>query len=618
MASPLLRGRARILSRWSDDKPVDDDGRLDDVDGHDRDDGEDVPLFSDHMDTTARGPWGVRAWCARVRNRAGNHLGVMAVWLSVAAAAYWMATLVPGLAVFALTVEIDDRPGGGPYTTKALLSIARAAAMPVGFAVALYGPVRRAAVDGWRRPVSLIVLPLVYSIVPNAAFAMGADTMTGVAVQLAARFAGTAVISLAFCAYLAYAQGRRASDVAMPVATLAILLAPAVSRPLSTGVANLLGAIGDGSDSDGHLWMPLAVSALCVPATLVAASCLAVTPLPSRADVRARSATPDAVHTAPVSSSTDGGEADGSADAVLLDARALASAVNGAWFRRHWAVVAGLAVSNAALQGLGAVRDVFTADLVGPDAPWWHSVVADAPACVAACLFYMPLLWVTNNRRAFAAIGIVGVVAALVLVATGAASLAGWLSPLAFLVVGGVGHFFALVPFSGGGIVFERLMGASHMPVDPLLLNVACQVPAYVAGLGVLLLAPAATHPAAFFDWTAVLCGGLLTVSCAWTLVAAFCVLPSPVASASALVGTSYTILIDRGDDDDSDDENGDDDGDDDDGGGGEKNSRAPSPMGASSPGPLHGRASAASGDIVLWNRGVDYAQPSHADVIVL
>ncbi|BCU03017.1 hypothetical protein [Pandoravirus japonicus] len=525
MASPLLRGRARILSRWPDDNDRHTDGgdRPCAVDDRGGGDDESVPFFSD--DAAARRP---RAWCARARDRAGNHLGVMATWLSAAAAAYWMAALVPGLAVFALTVEIDDRPGGGPYTTKALLSIARAAAMPVGFAVALYGPVRRAAVDGWRRPASLFVLPLVYGIVPNAAFAMGADTVAGVAVQLAARFAGTAVISLAFCAYLAYAQGRRASDVAMPVATLAILLAPAVSRPLSTGVADLLAGIGDGSDSDGHLWMPLAVSALCVVPTLTAALALALTPPPSRADVRARSAAaaPTAAFKAPTADIGAGHE--GSVSTVALDAKVLAGAVNGAWFRRHWAVITGLAVSNAALQGLGAVRDVFTADLVGADAPWWHSVVADAPACVVACLCYVPLLWVGDNRRAFVAIGAVGVLAALLLAASGAASLAGWLSPLVFLVVGGVGHFFALVPFSGGGIVFERLMGAARMPVDPLLVNVACQVPAYVAGLGVLLLAPAATHPAAFFGWTAVLCGGLLVVSCAWTLVAAFCVLPPP------------------------------------------------------------------------------------------
>ncbi|AVK75505.1 hypothetical protein pqer_cds_1083 [Pandoravirus quercus] len=528
MTSPLLRGRARILSRWSSDEHMNNGDQTNDVDDpnshddHDDKDDENVPFFSDD-DTMARGPWGVRAWCARTRNKAGNHLGIMAAWLSAAAAAYWMAALVPGLAVFALTVEIDDRPGGGPYTTKALLSIARAAAMPVGFAAALYGPLRRAAVDGWRRPVSLFALPLVYSIVPNAAFAMGADTTTGVAVQLAARFAGTAVISLAFCAYLAYAQGRRASNVAMPVATLAILLAPAVSRPLSTGIADLLAGVGDGSDSDGHLWMPLAVSALCVVPTLVAALALALTPPPNQADVHARS-TAASTSRPPCKDNGD------DATRILLDAKALANTVNSAWFRRHWAVIVGLAVSNAALQGLGAVRDVFTADLVGPDAPWWHSVVADAPACVAACLCYVPLLWVKDNRRAFTAIGVVGVVAAAVLVATGATSLMGWLSPLAFLVVGGVGHFFALVPFSGGGIVFERLMGASHMPVDPLLVNVVCQVPAYVAGLGVLLLAPAATHPAAFFDWTAVLCGGLLVASCAWTLVAAFCVLPSRLA----------------------------------------------------------------------------------------
>jgi hypothetical protein len=500
MSSTLLRTRARILSH-SDSS----------------DDAESAPLFIDDQSPqpslssmhTIAGRWRWLWWCSLVHKRAGDNLAVMILWLSMAAAAYWMSALVPGLAVFALTLEINDRPGGGPYTTKALLSIARAAAMPVGFGAALVGPLRRAAVDGWRRPLSLMALPLVYGIVPNVAFALGTDSAVAIGVQLAARFAGTAVISLAFCAYLACVQGRRASDVIMPIATLSILLAPAVSRPLSAAVADWLAEVGDGSDSDGHLWMPAAVSALCIVPTLVAALALASAPLPNATDVDARAPTD-------LARGTDGEEQ-----------ATLPAGANGAWFRRHWAIIVGLALSSAALQGLGAVRDVFTADLVGPDAPWWHSVLADAPACAVACLFYVPLLWVDDNRRAFGIVGVVGALSAVVLAGAGVASLAGWISPLAFLVVGGVGHFFALVPFSGGGIVFERLMGASGMPVDTLLVNVACQVPAYVAGLGVLLLAPAATHPTAFFGWTSVLCGGLLCVSCLWTLVAAFCMLPS-------------------------------------------------------------------------------------------
>ncbi|AVK76497.1 hypothetical protein pneo_cds_890 [Pandoravirus neocaledonia] len=504
----LLRERSRIVTRWDEEEEALDEALKGEPS---------LPVFfSDDLTPAGR--------CGRVRHAAGQRLSVMVAWLSAAAATYWMAALVPGLAVFALTVEIDDRPGGGPYTTKALLSIARAAAMPLGFAAALYGPLRRLATGGWRRPVALALLPLIYGAVPNAAFALGAvGGIGGLALQLVGRFAGSAVISLAFCAYLACAQGRRASDVAMPVATLAILLAPAASRPLSLYVADWLGGVGDTSDNDGHLWMPLAVSVLCAVPTLAAAAALTAMPPPNQADVRARSAHVGAR------------ERDDSTGAQVLlyrapgsavDIKAMSTGADRAWFHRHWSLVLGLAVSNAALQGLGAVRDVFTADLVGADAPWWHSVVADAPACVAACLCYVPLIWLRDNRRAFVVIGGVGLVAATVILLTGVASAAGWLSPLVFLVSGGVGHFFALVPFSGGGIVFERLIGASHMAVDPLLVNVACQVPAYVAALGVLLLAPAAAHPAAFFEWTAVLCGGVLVVSCVWTVAAALWLLP--------------------------------------------------------------------------------------------
>nr|UDO47023.1 hypothetical protein [Pandoravirus massiliensis] len=517
MSTSLLRERSRIVTRWDEEEDALDEAL--------RDEPSTPVFFSDDITPTGR--------CGRMRHAAGQRLAVMVAWLSAAAATYWMAALVPGLAVFALTVEIDDRPGGGPYTTKALLSIARAAAMPVGFAAALYGPLRRLATGGWRRPVALAVLPLVYGVVPNAAFALGAvGGFGGLALQLGGRFVGSALISLAFCAYLACAQGRRASDVAMPVATLAILLAPAVSRPLSMYVAEWLGSVGDASDNDGHLWMPMAVSVVCAAPTLAAAAALTAMPPPNQADVRARSA-----HTGVCERDSDGthGVLVYRAPGGAVDVEAMSAGADRAWFRRHWSLVLGLAVSNAALQGLGAVRDVFTADLVGASAPWWHSVVADAPACVVACLCYVPLIWVKDNRRAFVAIGGVCLVAAVVVLLTGAASAAGWLSPLVFLVSGGVGHFFALVPFSGGGIVFERLIGASHMAVDPLLVNVACQVPAYAAALGVLLLAPAAAHPAAFFEWTAVLCGGVLLASCAWTVAAAFWLLPlAPPADSDA------------------------------------------------------------------------------------
>lgn len=542
MSAGLLRERSRIVTRWDEEEDALDEALKGEPS---------LPVFFSDDGITSAGR------CGRARHAAGQRLSVMVAWLSTAAATYWMAALVPGLAVFALTVEIDDRPGGGPYTTKALLSIARAAAMPVGFAAALYGPLRRIATQSWRRPVALALLPLVYGAVPNAAFALGAvGGVGGLALQLVGRFLGSAVISLAFCAYLACAQGRRASDVAMPVATLAILLAPAVSRPLSMYVADWLGSIDDTSDNDGHLWMPLAVSVLCAAPTLAAAAALTVMPPPNQADVRARSAHVGA-HERDDSMGAQGVllyRAPGGA----VDVAAMSTGADRAWFRRHWSLVAGLAVSNAALQGLGAVRDVFTADLVGADAPWWHSVVADAPACVAACLCYVPLIWLKDNRRAFIVIGGVGLVAAVVVLSTGAASAAGWLSPLAFLVTGGVGHFFALVPFSGGGIVFERLMGASHMAVDPLLVNVVCQVPAYVAALGVLLLAPAAAHPAAFFEWTAVLCGGVLVASCVWTVVAAVCLLPLAAPALEDDVApllSSFESVRGQGDDDDDDDD---------------------------------------------------------------
>lgn len=408
--------------------------------------------------------------------------------MSAAAALYWIAMLVPSLAIFSLTHEIGNRPGDGPYTVKALLSIARGAAFPVGFIITLSGPVRRAVTaTAWRRAAALAVLPLLYSVMPNLAFALARHDVPAL---LTARFLGTMVISAAFCAYLACVQGRRASDITMPIVTLAMLLCPAISRPLAHEVAHYLGP-------DMLEWMPAAVSALCAIPVIVGAGLLIAAPARTEADARARSPRPPSSRTA-----------------------------DRAWLARNWPALLGLALSNTALQGMGAVRDVFTADLLGENAPWWHSLLADVPACVGACLLYMPLLVVNDNRRVFLGINAVGIAAAVVVVSSGVLLLGGMLSPLLFMVMSGVGYFVALVPFSGGGIVFERLVASTRTPVDAVLVNVVCQIPAYIGGLGVLLMAPVASHAHAFFGWTSLVGGGVLIATFAWTLCMGHVVLP--------------------------------------------------------------------------------------------
>jgi len=423
------------------------------------------------------------------RKWASERVGAVAAWMSLAASLYWAAMLVPSLAVFALTSEIANHPGDGPYTVKALLSIARGAAFPAGFLITLWAPARRAVTGSpWRRLLALALLPLMYSAMPNAAFGL---VRHEVPFLLGARFVGTLAISAAFCAYLACVQGRRASDITMPVVTLAMLLSPAISRPFAHNMALVLG--------DAHIdWMPLSVSVLCLAPVMLAACALVAAPPPTDADAAARLPRPPSTR-----------------------------AADRAWLARYWAPLSGLALCNTALQAMGAVRDAFTADLLGEDAPWWHSVLADAPACVGACLAYMLLLGVNNNRNVFLSINAAGVVCGTVVALSGAALLWGAVSPLAFLIVSGVGYFAALVPFSGGGIVFERLVASTRTPVDGVLVNIVCQVPAYAGALGVLFAVPAMPRAESFFAWTSLVGGGALAASFAWALLAGHLTLPS-------------------------------------------------------------------------------------------
>ncbi|AVK76573.1 hypothetical protein pneo_cds_966 [Pandoravirus neocaledonia] len=492
---------------------------------------ETTPLLSPHMDRNAASlassspiatadaydrvvgqPHGrVRAWMH-------DRVWAVATWMTIAAGIYWVATLVPTYAVFTLTDAIADRPGDGPYTTKALMSIARGVAMPLGFASTLSGSVRRAVVGGWRRPMGLVVYSLLFTWVPNVLFAVDSAF-----VRVASRFVGSLFFSWAFCAYIDYAQGRRASDVIMPIATACMLLAAPLSRALSPLIGrHLLGlslsqraqgdadrsasldftvytgtlSQGKANDDDTYRWLPLTVSLVLLVPTLLGAVALGASPPPSVADQKAR------MRRTPVSAAADR-----------------------AWLRKHWAPLAGMSACNAVLQSVRVVRDVFAADLLGGDAPWWHWIIADVPACLGACLFYAPFGLIAGHRRAFMAVTAIGLVAAGLMGAAGLLGLAGAVAPLPFLIVSGLGYFVAVVPFAGGGVVFERLIAASRMPIDSMLVNVVCQLPAYAASLAIVVATPLARDMGAYFNWTALAGGAVLVAAYTWTLLSGWRVL---------------------------------------------------------------------------------------------
>nr|UDO46919.1 hypothetical protein [Pandoravirus massiliensis] len=468
------------------------------------------PPLLDALDASDHTTGRLAGWRAWMHDR----VWAVAAWMTIAAGLYWLATLVPTYAVFTLTDAIADRPGDGPYTTKALMSIARGVAMPLGFASTLSGPIRRAVVGGWRRPVGLVVYSLLFTGVPNVLFAIDSAF-----VRVVSRFVGSLFFSWAFCAYIDCAQGRRASDVIMPIATACMLLAAPLSRAFSPLVGrHLLGlssgddggaAVADadaipqghfvhegGNDGDAYRWLPFMVSLVLVVPTVLGALALGASPPPSAADQRAR------MRRTPVSATADR-----------------------AWLRKHWTPLAGMSACNAVLQSVRVVRDVFAADLLGGDAPWWHWIVADVPACLGACLFYAPFGLVAGHRRAFMTVTAIGLVAAGLMCAAGFLGLTGAVAPLPFLIISGLGYFVAVVPFAGGGVVFERLIAASRMPIDSMLVNVVCQLPAYAASLAIVVATPLARDMGAYFNWTALSGGVVLVAAYAWTLASGWRVL---------------------------------------------------------------------------------------------
>lgn len=416
----------------------------------------------------------------------------LAARIVAAASVYWLATLVGNYAVFALTDAIAHRPGGGAYTSKTIMSLARGVAMPIGFALVLLAPVRRMASsrDGWTRPATLLGAGLAVAVLPNAGFALApADD---VVIGCATRFVGSACFSLAFCAYVSYVQGRRASDVIMTTVTVCMMLSAPVSRVVAPLAQRWLGA-------DDHA-MPIVVGLVVAPLVAIGAASLCTAPGPDDADRSAR-----------------------------MPRHGTAPGSNRRWLARHWPLLASLALNNMVNQAVRVVRDIFAADLLGADAPWWHWMIADVPMCLVASGAYALLGRVvpeTGHRRMLTVIHGAGAVSGAIVAVAGWMGAWGLVGPLPFLVLSGVGYFVAVVPFAGGGLVFERLIAASREPMDAVLLNAISQCVGYVGSLGVLLLAPLAADVGAYFYWSCLVGGGVLVASYACALVAIPLILP--------------------------------------------------------------------------------------------
>lgn len=410
----------------------------------------------------------------------------LAARIIAAASAYWLATLVGNYAVFVLTDALADHPGGGAYTTKAVMSLVRGVGMPFGFALALVAPVRRFAskAGGWSRPATLVGAGLTIAVVPNAGFTLAPEA--DVLVSCAARFVGSACFSLAFCSYVSYVQGRRVSDTIMTSVTVCMMLSAPVSRVVAPLVERWL-------HTDDRT-MPIAVGFVVAPVLLAGAAGLCTVPEPDAADRAAR-----------------------------MPRHETTARSNRRWLARHWPLLAGLAVNNMVNQGVRAVRDLFAADLLGADAPWWHWVIADVPMCLVASGAYAMVARAmpeTAHRRMVALVHAVGAASGALLAVAGWMGVAGLVGPLPFLVLSGVGYFVAVVPFAGGGLVFERLIAASREPMDAVLLNVISQCVGYVGSLGVLLLAPAAADVGAYFYWSCLIGGVALAASYVCALLA--------------------------------------------------------------------------------------------------
>jgi len=158
-------------------------------------------------------------------------------------------------------------------------------------------------------------------------------------------------------------------------------------------------------------------------------------------------------------------------------------------FLVRWAP--GLVVITLVYALLGAYRnfrDYFSAelwaDLEGPNFDPSRFTQSELPVGICTAVAYSTLYWIKDNKKAF--FGILGVMflgGGVILIATFAQTF-GWVSPLAWMIMVGVGLFMAFIP--PGAMLYDRFNGATGHPYTSVFMIYLSDVCGYCSTLAVL------------------------------------------------------------------------------------------------------------------------------------
>jgi len=248
-----------------------------------------------------------------------------------------------------------------------------------------------------------------------------------------------------------YVEGRRVTE------ALAAFLC--VNFIISAGFVKTIGRWMMLDWGLSEFWMPFAVAMLFMPALLLGLWLLEHLPPPSAADVAQRS-----------------------------QREAMNNSSRKDMFRRYLPGLAVLVIIYLALTIMRDVRDNFTIELwteLGYGAQPAILTTTELPVALFVLMLIGALIFIKDNRRALLANHAILVVGALMMFMTTLLFQGGYLSPVLWMMLSGVGVFLPYILFNG--VIFDRLLGAFRESGNVGFLIYIADSIGYVGSISVLL-----------------------------------------------------------------------------------------------------------------------------------
>jgi hypothetical protein len=226
---------------------------------------------------------------------------------------------------------------------------------------------------------------------------------------------------------VAYLEGRRASELLTSILTASFIISSGATK--SVGSLLMLHGVSP-------FWMPAVTGLLFTPVLLVSLRVLARTPPPSLLDQAARS-----------------------------ERRPMDGAARHRFLMEHALPLAMLVAGYTMLAGLRDFRDNFAADMwaqLGRSNASGLLSATEVPVTVAVILGLGAIGLIRSNLGAVVAVHAMVLAGACTLGIATIGYQAGWLGPVAWMILTGIGIYLAYAPFSA--VLFDRMVALSRSP----------------------------------------------------------------------------------------------------------------------------------------------------------